>query len=237
MALDDVLGGAGKGASIGGLIGSVVPGIGTAIGSGIGGLLGGAIGGLSGRKKQTKTQKRQEQLIDSLLKSLKGEGPYSDLFTANQADFERSFAEPARQRFRSQTAPQIQQQYIAGGQQRSTGLEDTLARAGVDMDQLLNQHYLQYQQGKQANKAGIFNTLLNAPDTGMNQSAGSAIGQGIGGYLAGGGAKDIGDIIGSFFNKGANAQDQNSLNDTYRPPSRGYEQENQVYNPYTGVMG
>lgn len=240
MAFGQAVSGAGSGAATGAAIGSVVPGVGTAIGAVAGGLLGG-LGGIFGRSKpkETRIQKQQRQLVDQLIGSLKGQGPYSNLFTANQADFEKSFAEPARARFRNITAPQIQQQYIASGQQRGTGLEDTLTRAGVDMDQLLNQNWMQYVQGKEANQAAGIGQILNqGPGVAPKQSLGSAAAQGIGGYLSSGGSQDIGNIIGSLFNKppAINAQSQNSLNDTYRPLSKGYVRQNQVYNPYTGIQ-
>jgi len=113
----------------------------------------GSIGGgyLAGRGagKETKTQKTQRKLIDQLILSLGGNGPYSGLFQTDESAFQKSFVDPAKALFTNQIAPQIQQQYIAGGQQRGTGLDDQLLRAGVDLDQLLNRNYLQFQnQGK-----------------------------------------------------------------------------------------
>lgn len=239
MAWDDVATGAGTGAGIGGALGSIIPGVGTAIGTGIGGLLGGAAGGIFGRKgnEETNTQKKQRELVDQLLGSLNGNGPYSNLFSANPEDFERSFAEPARARFRNQTAPQIQQGYIAGGQQRSTGLEDTLARAGVDMDQLLNEHYMNYQQGVQNRQAGALNSILGqGPGASNPQSWQSAALQGAGGYLAGPGfGKDLEGIMDAFNQKKVPNQ-SDSLMDTIMPLRKGFENDQQVYNPYTGVQ-
>lgn len=214
------------GSAAGGAIGSaVLPGIGTAVGSTLGGIAGGAIGGMFGRKKRTQTQTQQQDLIDQLLASLRGEGPYSNLFAANEADFEKGFAAPARARFRNQIAPQIQQSYIAGGQQRSTGLEDTLTRAGVDMDQLLNEHYLQYQHGKEQNQINALNQILSNQGTGENQSYGSAAAQGLSGYLS----KDkfgenIGDIFGNIFKeKTPDQQSTNAMNNAMQPLSKGYK--------------
>jgi hypothetical protein len=234
-------GGAAGGAGTGATIGSAFGPWGTLAG----GLIGGIGGGLLGRKKneQTDTQKKQKELIDQLMGSLNGNGPYADLFQANEADFNKSFAEPARARFKNQTAPGIQQSYIGQGQQYSTGLQDELTRAGVDMDQLLNEHYANYQQQAQNRKAGALNGILSAgPGVGADQSWGDAALQGLGGYLSGdrfGG--DIEGILGTF-KKNANGQFDNqnapghSLNDTYRPPRKGFENDEQSYNPYTGVM-
>jgi len=215
----------GIGALLGGAAGSIIPGLGTAVGSGLGGLFGGALGGIFGKKKKTETQTQQQQLIDQLLSSLGGEGPYSSLFSANQADFEKGFAEPARARFQNQTAPQIQQGFIQGGQQRSTGLQDTLTRAGVDMDQLLNEHFLQFQQGKEQNQLNTIQQLLGHQGTGENQSFGSAAGQGIGGYLSSDNfGQNVGDIFGNIFKqKQPSADSTNAQNQQKKPLSEGFE--------------
>ena len=234
MATSDIASGASTGATIGSGFGPW--------GTLAGGIIGGAAGGILGRSRGKKTtiQKQQQQLIDELLGSLKGEGPYSDLFAASQEDFEKGFAEPARARFRNVTAPQIQQQYIAGGQQRSTGLQDTLARAGVDMDSLINQHLLQYQQGKEKNQSkAIANILGQGEGPESKQGIGSAALQGVGGYASTPEfGKSIGDILSGFGqNKSQGiSRDPNDLSDILRPPSKGYERGEPVYNPYTGIQ-
>ena len=130
MAYGDIASGAGTGASIGSVFGP--------IGTVAGGLIGGAAGGLLGAKpKETPMQAKQRELVDQLLGSLQGGGPFSSLFNVDEAGFQRSFVDPMKYKFQSQIAPQIQQQYIESGQQRGTGLDDTLTRAGVDMDQEL----------------------------------------------------------------------------------------------------
>ena len=175
-----------------------------------------------GNPKETGMQKKQRELVDQLLASLNGTGPYSDLFQADEAGFQKSFVEPAMSRFRNQTAPQIQQSYISGGQQRSTGLEDTLARAGVDMDQLLNEHYLNYTQQAQNRKSGALNAILGAP-AGIpdKQSIGSALQEGAAGFLSNypgtkQGSLDIENILNYF--KGNNAGNSN----IERPLSKGF---------------
>jgi len=231
--------GASTGASIGGTIGSLIPGVGTAIGTGVGGLIGGAAGGLLGRQnKQTPMQAKQQELIDQLLASLGGEGPYSNLFNVDENAFQKSYVEPMKQKFQSQIAPQIQQSYIASGQQRGTGLDDTLTRAGVDMDQLLNQYYAQMQEGAMGRKAnamgGILQMGAGAPET---PSMGEAAMQGLGGYLSSDAfSKDIGNIVSSFTDRKGFEQDTrepNELRDYIAPLGK----RNQVYNPYTGIQG
>ncbi len=136
--------------------------------SGIAGLFGGG----SKAPQETKMQKTQRQLVDQLLASLQGNGPYSDIFNADENTFQKSFVEPAQSRFRNQTAPQIQQQYIASGQQRGTGLDDTLTRAGVDMDSMLNQQMYQFQQDALNRKQNSINSILGAGSGAPNETTG-----------------------------------------------------------------
>lgn len=150
-----------------------------------GGIIGGAAGGFLGDKgKPTKRQNQQQELIDQLLASIRGNGPYSDLFNMDENAFQKSYVEPAKAMFRNQIAPQIQQQYIASGQQRGTGMEDSLSRAGVEMDQLINQQYAQMQQAVQERKLNTMDYILGS---GAGQkpalTTGQAVGQGITGYL------------------------------------------------------
>lgn len=201
MAFEDITKGAGTGATIGGTIGSIIPGVGTAIGTAAGGLIGGGLGGLFGRSdKQTAMQGKQQELVDQLLASLSGNGPFSNLFNVDEDSFQKSFVDPMKQKFQSQIAPQIQQSYISSGQQRGTGLDDTMTRAGVDMDQLMNQYYMQQQQGAMNRQAGAIGNILQmgagAPKT---PGVGQSIMQGIGGYMSSDKfGKDIGDLIGSI---------------------------------------
>ncbi len=135
--------------------------------------------------QETKLQKTQRNLIDQLLASLQGNGPYSDIFNADENTFQKSFVEPAQSRFRNQTAPQIQQQYIASGQQRGTGLDDTLTRAGVDMDAMLNQQMYQFQQDALNRKQNSINSILGAGSGAPNEtSTMQDIFSGVGGAIS-----------------------------------------------------
>jgi len=241
MAWEDVAKSAGTGASIGGTVGSIIPGVGTAIGTGIGGLIGGVGSAILGRgqNKETPVQGQQRQLIDQLLASIGGQGPYSDLFNLDENAFQKSFVDPMKQKFQSQIAPQLQQSYIASGQQRGTGLDDTLTRAGVDIDQLLNQFYSQQQQGAMNRKAVAMSGILNqGAGVGPGQTVGEAALSGLGGYLGSEGfSTSLNDIISAFSNQKPN---QNMINKTLQdqilPKRKGFETQPQVYNPYTGVQ-
>jgi hypothetical protein len=178
--------------------------------AGISGMFGG------GQPKETKMQRTQRKLIDELLGSLGGGGRFSDLYNPSEEAFQKSFVEPAQQRFQSQIAPQIQQQYIASGQQRGTGMEDTLTRAGVDLNSMLNQQYYQFQQdalNRQQNTIGsILGQGAGAPP---QQSALQNFGQGVGGYLGSPGFAE--QFRGLFSGQGSPQQQYGVLN------RKGYE--------------
>ncbi len=189
----------------------------TAAGSAIGGYLSGKNNG-----QETKNQRTQRKLVDELLLSLNGDGKYKDLFAADENAFQKSFVEPAKQRFNSQIAPQIQQQYIANGQQNGTGLEDTLTRAGVDLDTLLNQQYADFQnQGKNRQQNAISNILgLSAGGT-QNGTSGQAASGAFSGYLASPAFTDsINNLSKSYSNRDTQTQNPN-----LPPPRKGFEQD------------
>lgn len=142
-------------------------------------------GGMLGNSNpETRIQKRQRHLIDDLLKSLDGNGKYSSIFENDETAFNKSFKEPALSKFRNQTAPQIQQQYIASGQQRGTALDDQLLRAGVDMDSLLNQYMFDFQQKGIDRKQNAMNQILGVGAGSANPvSSGQAAAQNFGGFL------------------------------------------------------
>lgn len=148
----------------------------------------GSIGGgylASKGNQESKLQKTQRRTIDEILAGLRGEGQYADLFSVDEEGFQRSFVDPAKHRFNNEIAPQIQQQYIASGMQGGTGSQDALTRAGVDMDMLLNQAYMDYVNNTQNRQSGAINSILGAGSGAPpQQSSGQAFGQATGGYLA-----------------------------------------------------
>lgn len=145
-----------------------------------------------GNNKESKSQKTKRHLIDKLLSSLNGKGPYADLYTANDADFQKSIVEPNKAMFNNQIAPMIQQQYVASGQQRSSGLDDQLLRAGVDLDQLLNAQYMDYKNSALDRKQNAINNILGSDKGSPAKTSGSdALMQGGGGFLASDSFKDL----------------------------------------------
>lgn len=164
--------------------------------------LGAAGAGFLGRQESQETpiQAQQRQVIDQLLGSLSGSGPFSHLFQADDEAFQKSFVDPARSRFENVTSPQIQQQFIASGQHKGTGLEDTLTRAGVDMDTLLNQQFGQFQSDALNRQIQALTGILGqGAGAAPAQSGGSAALQGLAGFLK---TDDFGssinDILKSF---------------------------------------
>jgi len=150
--------------------------------------IGGLAYGFGGKQdKASPGQLQKQDLLDELLRSIKGEGQFSDLFNMDDAGFQKSFVDPAKSMFQNQIAPQIQQSFISSGQQRGTGLDDTLTRAGVDMDQILNQQFAQMQQQAEQSKLGAINKILGT-DSGVQAKGpgfGSRFLQGAAGSLTG----------------------------------------------------
>lgn len=151
------------------------------------GLLGG-----SGVAKETKMEKKKRNLIDQLLSSLNGEGPYSDLYNTDQNSFNKSFVEPAQSMYRNQIAPQIQQQFISSGQQRGTGLDDSLTRAGIDLNSILNKHLFDFQQGGLDRKQNTINSILGGGSGAPQQPSSSDVfNSSLSGYLSSDAFKDL----------------------------------------------
>jgi hypothetical protein len=185
------------------------------------GSIGGGILSSQGAGKETKIQKRQRRLIDKLITSLEGDGPYSDLFNSDEGAFQKSFVEPAQRMFRDQVAPQIQQQYIAGGQQRGTGLDDTLTRAGVDLDSMLNQQYYQFTQDAMNRKQGAMNSILGSGSgAGNDNSQGQNLMQATGGYLS---SDAFSDAVSGIFKPGqSQSTAPSNAPGSGVPPRKGY---------------
>ncbi len=172
--------------------------------------------GKGSASKESKMQKTQRKLIDKLIGSLNGQGEFSDLFDSSPEAFQKSFVEPAQARFRNQTAPMIQQQYIESGQQRGTGLDDTLTRAGVDLDSMLNQYAYQFGQDSLNRKQNSINSILGAGAGAPNQTTGMQdILGGTGGYLS---SNDFSSQFKDYFKKPVN-----TTADSVVPPRKGFE--------------
>ena len=152
----------------------------------------------SGTNKRTRTQKKNQRTIDDILAGIQGEGPYANLYQMDENAFQKSYVEPAKAMFENQIAPQIQQSYIANGMQGNTGMQDTLTRAGVDLDQLLNSAYMDYMQNALNRKQSGINQVLNADVGGQKMSQSDRWNQALGGYLTEQGGQMAAQNIGKY---------------------------------------
>jgi len=146
------------------------------------------IGGMMSRRGPTQGESRDQNTINELMQSMQGNGQYSDMFNMDYDAYKKSYVDPAMSEFKNVIAPGIQQEYIASGQQRGTGMEDTLSRAGVDMQQNLNKNYADMQNQSMDRKyKGIFGTL----GQGQGAPPQGGFGQTAGGFLQSNSANDM----------------------------------------------
>lgn len=223
--------GAGSGAIGGAGAGSAFGPIGTAIGGAAGGLFGGLFGG-NKKSSETQMQKKQRELVDQLIGSLNGNGPYSQLFTANESDFNKTFREPALANFRNRTAPAIQAQYSGGGfgqQREGTGIQDSLARAGVDMDQLLNKSWLDYQNAAKDRQYNAMNQILGAGSGASNDPTFSEQ------FVSGGGIGKGLEGIGEGYRQYQLTKERNAERDIMNSEMSKYKQQREGFTPIQGV--
>lgn len=154
--------------------------------------------GSSGQGKRSRTQKKNRDITNDILAGLRGEGPYADMFAMDQDAFQRSYVDPAKAMFQNQIAPQIQQSYIASGLQRGTGLDDTLTRAGVDLDAMINSAYMDYMQSTMDRRMKGLGMGLDADVGGPKVSSSDRWNQAIGGYMTSPGGQDLMGDIGKY---------------------------------------
>jgi hypothetical protein len=165
---------------------------------------GSILGGIMGNQgnQETKLQRQRRKLIDELLGSLKsGSGAFSDLFNVDEEMFNKAYVEPAMSRFSNRIAPGIQQEFIASGMQRGTGLDDTLTRAGVDLQNDLNRLYGDFYQQGINRRSNLLSGILGSSDPGAPNpmSTGQAAGQAAAGYFASPGFGKAAEGIGNWF--------------------------------------
>lgn len=186
---------------------------------------GGYMAGRSSGQRESKMEKRKRKLVDELLSSIEGNGAYSDLYNMDEAGFQKSFVDPAKSIFKNQIAPGIQQQYIASGQQRNSGMEDQLLRAGVDLDQLINQQYMNYTEGaKNRAQSGISSVFGVGNGPAPAPGGGQAFQQAASGYMQ---SDAFQNSIDKIMNSNT-AQPQQAAPPTSQfgaPPRKGYTQD------------
>ena len=172
------VGGAVSGAASGAYVGSIGGPIGTAVGAGLGFLGGGASGLFGGKKKKKKGQNgpnklstldpQQQQLYDQYVSSLRGEGPFSNLYNYDtegaNANFDANVSRPAYRNFQENIIPGITGQFRGGNLGRSSYVGESLSRAGRDVQEGLDAQrsnmIFQGQQQANMNKQNAINNIL-----------------------------------------------------------------------------
>lgn len=164
-AISGGISGAATGASLGGPWGGLA-----------GGLLGTA-GGLFGSKKK-KNKKgpnklstldpQQQQLYDQYISSLRGEGPFSDMYKYNadaaNSNFDANVSRPAYRNFNENIIPSITGQFRGANIGNSSYAGEALSRAGRDVQENLDAQrsnmIFQGQQQSNMNKQNSINNIL-----------------------------------------------------------------------------
>ena len=203
--------------------------------------------------KETKLQRTRRHLVDEVLRSLSGEGKYSELFKPNydNADlfdpsseaFQKSFVQPALSKFKNQIAPAIQQQYVGTGQEGSSSLNDTLLRAGVDLDSMLNKYMYSFQENAKNRRQNAYEGALNrqgsaisnifglpagAPHTPSYQGAtgGDIFSSAVGGTISSPEfAKNISNVLDAYTKQQGNTSTAPPTMPNYYPPRTGFKPE------------
>lgn len=175
MARYDVgsgLSGAASGAAIGTYFG---PGVGTAIG----GIAGGLLGLLGSKRKKPKNSDfkpnkistldpEQERLYSDYVSSLRGSGPFSNLYNFDTQGynqlFDQSVARPAYRGFQENIIPSITGQFRSNNLMNSSYAGQALSRAGRDVQESLDaqraSNIFAGQQNAQANRQNAINNIL-----------------------------------------------------------------------------
>src|SRR3569623_1485808 len=159
---------AATGAVTGAATGSAFGPIGTAAGAVIGGTL-----GLFGSKKKKRKPKRfstldpqQQALYDDYVKTIRGEGPFSDIYNfdsegANKV-FDQTVGRPAYRNFQENVIPGITGQYRSNNLMNSSYSGEALSRAGRDVQENLDAERARYQfEGQQNAKNAKQNAINN----------------------------------------------------------------------------
>lgn len=147
----------------------------------------------------------QDDFLNQLFAGLQGQGSLAGLFGVDQNAFQQNFVDPALNTFQNRIAPAIQQKFIASGGARGSNVQDTLTRAGADVQGQLSQtlaglisqaqnRALQggqlglgtqaFQNLQDPGSTGLFQELFSGIGSGFAQPFGSAIGGAAGGSVS-----------------------------------------------------
>lgn len=160
-------------AASGAVTGASLGSFGGPVGMGVGALVGGIAGLFGSKKKKTKKPKRlstmspeQEALHRDTINSLRGQGPFSDLYNYNadaaNSNFEQNVAQPAYRNFNENIIPSVTGQFRSNNIGNSSYTGEALSRHGRDIQESLNaarsnMHMQGQQQANQNKISGIQN--------------------------------------------------------------------------------
>lgn len=164
----DVSGGV-AGAASGAYAGSIFGPVGSAVGG-----IAGGLGGLFGGKKKAKPKKvstldpQQQKLYAEYIASLRGEGPFSDLYNYNaekaNANFDANVSRPAYRNFNENVIPGITGQFRQGNLMNSSYSAGALGKAGRDVQESLDAQRSDYnyrgEQQAMQNRQNAINQIL-----------------------------------------------------------------------------
>jgi len=110
----------------------------------------------------TQTQDKQNNIIDLIMQAIEGQGPLAGLVQGDEDAFKKSVSDPLMNQFNNQTAPNIQQSFIKNRLQGGTGLDDALARSGIDVQDNINSQFMNFQQQGNNNLINLLQNALGA---------------------------------------------------------------------------
>ncbi len=156
-------------------------------GAAAGGLIGGAAGLFGSKKKKRKKistlDPQQQALYNDYVKSIRGEGPFSDMFNYDvegaNANFEKNVSRPAYRQYRENVIPSITGQFRNNNIGNSSYTGEALARTGRDVQENLdaqrsNMIFQGQQQANQNRLAGM-NTILGTKTFDYQEPGGNSI--------------------------------------------------------------
>lgn len=162
------LGGAAGGGITGASVGSAFGPIGAAAG-GVVGAVAGLFGSKKKKRKKIKTlDPQQEGVYNDYVASLRGQGPFSDLYNFDAQGynnvFDQTVGRPAYRNFQENIIPGITGQYRQGNLMNSSYSGEALSRAGRDVQENLDAQrsaniFAGQQQANQNKMSGIQNVL------------------------------------------------------------------------------
>ncbi len=156
-------------------------------GAAAGGLIGGAAGLFGSKKKKRKRistlDPQQQALYDDYVKSIRGEGPFSDMFNYDvegaNANFEKNVSRPAYRQYRENVIPSITGQFRNSNIGNSSYTGEALARSGRDVQENLDAQrsnmIFQGQQQANQNRIAGMNTILGTKTFDYQEPGGNSI--------------------------------------------------------------